>query len=95
MEHVLPYNPASDWQEYFGLDTYSEAIDRLANFALLPAPKNRAADRESFADKKRLLKDSGLKINRQIAAYEDWNMDAINRHQKWLADQARTVWKIS
>ena len=95
VEHVLPYNPASDWQEYFGLDTYTEAIDRLANFALLPAPKNRAADRESFADKKRLLKDSGLKINRQIAAYEDWNMDAINSHQKWLANQARTVWRIN
>ena len=95
VEHVLPYHPASDWQEYFGLDTYSEAIDRLANFALLPGPKNRAADRESFADKKRLLRDSGLKINRQIAAYEDWNMEAINSHQRWLANQARTVWKIN
>lgn len=95
VEHVLPYHPASDWQEYFGIDTYSEAIDRLANFALLPAKKNRAAGRDSFAEKKRLLENSGLKINRQIAAYEDWNMEAINQHQTWLADQARTVWKIN
>lgn len=95
VEHVLPYHPASDWQEYFGIDTYSEAIDRLANFALLPAKKNRAAGRDSFVEKKRILENSGLKINRQIAAYEDWNMEAINKHQTWLADQARTVWKIN
>ena len=95
VEHVLPYHPASDWQEYFGIDTYSEAIDRLANFALLPAKKNRAAGRDSFAEKKRLLENSGLKINRQIAAYEAWNMEAINKHQTWLADQARAVWKIN
>ena len=95
VEHVLPYNPTDEWQQYFGIDTYNEAIDRLANFALLPAPKNRAIDRLSFNEKKRLLEDSGLKINRQIAAYEDWNMEAINKHQKWLADQARTVWKIN
>ncbi len=95
VEHVLPYNPTAEWQEYFGMDTYNEAIDRLANFALLPAPKNRAMDRVSFAKKKVILKNSGLKINRQIAAYEDWNMDSINRQQKWLANQAKTVWKMN
>ena len=95
VEHVLPYKPTDEWQQYFGIDTYHEAIDRLANFALLPAPKNRAIDRVSFNEKKRLLENSGLKINRQIAAYEDWNMEAINTHQKWLANQAKTVWKIN
>ena len=45
LEHVLPYNPTDEWQEYFGIDTYNEAIDRLANFALLPAGKNRHAGR--------------------------------------------------
>ena len=95
VEHVLPYHPASDWQEYFGIDTYSEAIDRLANFALLPAKKNRDMDRANFNEKRQVLENSGLKINSQIATYEDWNMDAVNKHQKWLADQASTVWKIN
>lgn len=95
VEHVLPYTPTNEWRQYFGIDTYHEAIDRLANFALLPAKKNRAMDRADFNEKKRILENSGLKINRQIAAYEDWNMAAINKHQRWLADQARTVWKIN
>ena len=95
LEHVLPYNPTDKWQEYFGIDTYHEAIDRLANFALLPAGKNRRADRDDFAEKKAVLQESGLEINRQIAAYKDWNIDSINKHQKWLARQAKTVWKIN
>ena len=95
VEHVLPYNPTDEWQQYFGIDTYHEAIDRLANFALLPAKKNRDMDRANFNEKRQVLENSVLKINRQIAAYEDWNMEAINKHQKWLADQASTVWKIN
>ena len=95
LEHVLPYNPTDEWQEYFGIDTYNEAIDRLANFALLPARKNRDTDRDDFASKKAILKKSGLKINMQIACYEDWNIDSINKHQKWLANQAKAVWKIN
>ena len=95
VEHVLPYNPTDEWQQYFGIDTYHEAIDRLANFALLPASQNRDKDRASFNEKRQVLENSGLKINSEIATYEDWNMEAINKHQKWLADQARTVWKIN
>ena len=95
VEHVLPYNPTDEWQQYFGIDTYNEAIDRLANFALLPASQNRDMDRAGFNEKRQVLENSGLKINSEIATYEDWNMEAINKHQKWLADQARTVWKIN
>ena len=95
LEHVLPYNPTDEWQEYFGIDTYSEAIDRLANFALLPARKNRRAGQGDFAEKKAVLRESGLEINRQIVAYKDWNIDSINKHQKWLARQAKAVWKIN
>lgn len=95
VEHVLPYNPTDEWQEYFGIDTYHEAIDRLANFALLPASQNRDMDRAGFNEKRQVLENSGLKINSQIATYEDWNMDAINKHQKWLANQAKAVWKIN
>ena len=95
LEHVLPYKPTDKWQEYFGIDTYHEAIDRLGNFALLPARQNRHAGRDDFAEKKAILQESGLTINRQIAAYGDWNIDSINKHQKWLARQAKTVWKIN
>ena len=95
VEHVLPYNPTDEWQQYFGRDTYHEATDRLANFALLPAKKNRDVDRASFNEKRQVLENSVLEINSQIATHEKWDMDAINKHQKWLANQAKTVWKIS
>lgn len=95
LEHVLPYSPTDQWQEYFGRETYNEAIDRLANFALLSASKNRDIDRAGFEDKKVVLKNSGIQLNKQIAEYDRWDIDAVNARQNWLAKQAKTVWRIN
>ena len=94
LEHVLPYNPADQWQEYFGRETWSEATDRLGNLALLPASQNRDTDQKKFEDKKKVLQESHIPINKNIASFPDWNIDTLNDHQKWLAIQAKTVWRI-
>ncbi len=93
LEHVLPYSPSLEWQEYFGVSDYSNAIDRLGNLALLPANQNLA--QESFEQKRVALAASPYEINRKIASYPRWDMDTLVKHQKWLADQAKTVWRIS
>ncbi len=93
LEHVLPYNPADDWQAYFGRATYESAIDRLGNMALLPSQQNMG--QEIFAEKRKRLQASEYRINQHIADYPEWNMDCLNEHQSWLAKQATAVWKIS
>ncbi|WP_081759119.1 DUF262 domain-containing protein [Thioalkalivibrio sp. HK1] len=93
LEHVLPYSPSVEWQEYFGVSDYSNAIDRLGNLALLPESQNLA--QESFEEKKKVLKASPYEINQKIASYPKWDMDTLIKHQRWLADQANTVWRIS
>lgn len=93
LEHVLPANPDDDWQQDFGRTTYNDAIDRLGNMALLSGKANLA--QEPFDEKREILQKSGLRINQNIAKYDQWNIDNLGQHQNWLANQAKTVWKIS
>lgn len=95
LEHVLPHNPNSDWQENFGLDTYNEAIDRLGNMALLTESQNKNIGQGLFDKKKTVLEDSGYSINQKIAEYKAWDIDNLNAYQTWLAKQAKTVWCIN
>jgi uncharacterized protein with ParB-like and HNH nuclease domain len=93
LEHVLPFSPDDEWQEYFGRDDYLQAIDRLGNFAILSATGNMA--QESFNEKKSKLAESTYKINQHIAGFSRWDMDNLKEHQAWLARQAASLWKIS
>ena len=94
LEHVLPQNPDNAWQEYFGLNAYNEAIQRLGNMALLSGKQNRDIGGADFSVKRNVLENSDYTINSKIAEYERWDIDAVNNHQKWLARQATAVWKI-
>ena len=93
LEHILPYSPNDEWQQYFGRDDYLQAIDRLGNCAIMPATGNMA--QESFDEKKSKLADSKYLINQHIAEYSCWDMDNLEEHQAWLARQAASLWKIS
>lgn len=93
LEHVLPASPDDAWQERFGRNNYEDGINRLGNIALLPSKQNLG--QEDFAAKREVLGNSLYKINQHIAEYEEWNMDSLQDHQKWLAKQAKTVWKIT
>ena len=90
IEHVLPRNPGEEWQDAFGPDNWRSAADRLGNMAILPGSCNMS--QEPFEEKRRLLLESGYRINRHIAEYTEWNMESLEDHQRWLADQARNVW---
>lgn len=55
-------------------------------------PRSRNMSQEPFEEKRCLLLESGYRINRHIAEYTEWNMESLEDHQRWLADQARNVW---
>ena len=93
LEHVLPCRPDTAWQDVFGLNTYSDAIDRLGNMAILP--KNKNMGQESFIEKKKILSKSRYCINKKIAEYDQWNIKNLNTHQEWLAEKASATWRIS
>ena len=92
LEHILPYQPDDAWQISFGRDSYSSAIDRLGNFALLARQKNMG--QEPFIHKRTQLRNSPYRINQQIADYDSWNIEQVHDQQTWLAKQATSVWRI-
>ena len=91
LEHVLPRNPEDHWQAAFGRENYEPAIDRLGNMAILPASRNPG--QEPFAEKRQILQASGYCINQHIAEYNEWDIESLQDHQKWLAAQAKSVWR--
>lgn len=95
LEHVLPASPDDAWQERFGRNNYEDGINRLGNIALLPRKQNQNLGQKDFAAKREVLGNSPYKINQHIAEYEEWNMDNLQDHQKWLARKAKAVWKIT
>ncbi|MGI9255375.1 MAG: DUF262 domain-containing protein [Salinispira sp.] len=83
-----------DVQPYlYDLQKYAQATARLGNMALVK--NSDRMGQESFQEKRKVLEASGYKINAHIAKYPEWDMDALAKHQQWLARKAQMVWKIS
>lgn len=94
LEHILPENPNGEWISYFGKEDYNEYIDRLGNMTLVSNELNNELKRKSFADKKKLLRTSTLKITKKTQDYQAWNSDSVNDRQNWMANFAVQRWKI-
>lgn len=90
LEHILTYPPGPDWN--IGEDVAKAHYRRLGNLVLLQATKNVEADRDGFADKKKIYAKSKLPITKQAAEYENWTIDEINDRQKKMAKLAVKAW---
>jgi len=90
LEHVCPYNPDAHWFESFG-EGVNDIQDRLGNMVLLDRDDLRRSD---FEAKKQAYKNSTFFLARKVAEYSDWNLQALNDYQAWLAHQANETWKL-
>jgi uncharacterized protein with ParB-like and HNH nuclease domain len=91
LEHVCPYNPDQDWDNYFG-DGVNDIQDRLGNVVLLEKDELRRA---SFEDKKKAYLNAHYPLAQKVASYEKWNLQNLNDYQTWLSKQAVDTWKVS
>ncbi len=91
LEHVCPYNPDEEWDNYFG-EGVNDIQDRLGNVILLEKDELRRA---SFEDKKLAYLDSHYPLAQQVATYDKWNLQNLNAYQAWLTEQAVETWKVS
>lgn len=95
LEHIRPVNPGPDWP-----DT-PEAQDpdfpyRLGNLALLETGLNRDIGNAGFNEKRAACERSGLDTTRRIAEENaDWTLERVVRRQRWMADQAASIWRIA
>ena len=95
LEHILPEHPNEEWCNDFGDEGIEDWAERLGNMTLMTGSANKDIDQQPFPTKKNWLADSPYLISRKASEYQEWNKAAIESRQRWLADQACAIWRVS
>lgn len=91
IEHIFPENPDEGWEEF----TDDQFTYRLGNFTLLTKSENREVGNKCFDEKKIVYQKNAFEITKRIySEYSNWNENNINKHQRWMANQASSIWRI-
>lgn len=95
IEHILPQNAPDGWGG-FSYEEMSALTYRLGNMTLLQASANRDLGTVEYAQKRAVLEQSNFVLTRKLAEqYAEWTPANIASWQRWLANQAKTVWRIA
>ncbi len=95
VEHVLPQKVTSGWSEFSDIK-HSQSVYRLANMVLLEKSINQSIGNEGFSSKKSGLAESTVTIANYIGEnYDEWTPSIIDTRQRYLANQAKSIWKIN
>jgi hypothetical protein len=99
IEHVLPQSPTAEWLDMLASDTgedetveelHGSLVHTLGNLSLTAYNAKLAND--GFAAKKKILSDSGLTMNREIAEASKWGAVEVRNRGRALADRAVKIW---
>lgn len=94
IEHILPENPGSIWDEYFPVDIQEDYIYRLGNYSLLEASVNNKLDNNMpFIDKLEKYKTSNYRLSNEYCNYEKFTAKEISLRQDKMAKIAKGIWK--
>ncbi|MCL2622546.1 MAG: DUF262 domain-containing HNH endonuclease family protein [Planctomycetaceae bacterium] len=97
IEHILPQNPDSERWPLFKDSEDGPYIHWLGNLTLLEKGKNKDLGNKSYSEKISVFLASNFEITRKIPedCPDAWNTNALHKRQKWMANQAKTIWKIN
>jgi hypothetical protein len=92
----LPRKLAAPWTDSFTPELHQQYHKRLGNLTLLPKKTNKdIPNTTSFEEKRKQYASSNIKLTAQICEkYSKWDIDAITERQQWMANQAKTIWRI-
>lgn len=94
IEHILPENPGSIWEENFSLEMQEDYKYRLGNYGLLEASINNKLDNNmSFPEKLEKYKTSSFKLSFEYCNYEKFTPKEITLRQEKMAKVAKGIWK--
>ncbi|MEZ9631046.1 HNH endonuclease family protein [Vibrio breoganii] len=75
---------------------HSQSVYRLANMVILEKSINQNLGNEGFSSKKPRLAESTVTIANYIGEnYDEWTPSIIDTRQRYLANQAKSIWKIN
>ena len=93
IEHVMPQTLTDWWKAHLGDDweeDHDELLHTLGNLTL--TNYNAELSNRSFPEKRELLANSHVELNRYFESVEHWNQGEIERRTDALTDVALTVW---
>jgi len=94
IEHILPENSGSVWDEHFQPEDQPEYVNRIGNFTLLEASKNHKLDNEMpFEKKLEAYKKSAFKITADYLQFTEWSPETLNQRQQKMAIWAKGIWQ--
>ena len=94
IEHILPENPGSIWDDLFPVDIQEDYIYRLGNYGLLEASVNKKLDsNKSFSEKLKVYKNSAYKLCNEYCNYDKFDPKTIALRQDRMAKIAKSIWK--
>jgi hypothetical protein len=95
IEHVLPQNAPDGWGG-FSNDEAEAMIYRLGNMTLLQTGANRDIGAAEYVDKRESYQQSRFAITQKLANDNaEWTPEKIASRQKWMANQAASIWRIT
>ncbi len=96
IEHILPENPSSVWENQFMQDIQSDYKNRIGNFTLLEASINHKLNNEmSFDEKLEFYKTSKFQMTNKNLLFTEWSPETLLQHQQKMAKWAKGIWKSS
>ena len=93
VEHIMPQTLTDEWQaelEQHWEATHELFIHTLGNLTL--TGYNVELSNSKFEEKKKLLLESHLEMNKYFDKVVTWNREEIEKHAKYLADRALLIW---
>jgi hypothetical protein len=96
VEHILPKKPGADWNPIIAADPeiVDDCVLRLGNMCLL-TKINEKLGNKGFATKKATFVKSDLLSTKNVATFQTWDRQAIEKRQAHLASLARAIWRYS
>jgi len=91
IEHIMPQTLTSKWKTLLSndKDVYDELLHTLGNLTL--TGYNPELSNKIFSDKKRILEESNLSLNRYFTVINSWNKEEIEKRADSLI---KTILKI-
>jgi hypothetical protein len=95
IEHILPENPGTEWEESIPFKHWDNQVYRLGNLTLLRSSDNRDAGNDDYPRKLEKYRNSAYQITQRITedAPSEWSIELIAARQKKMAERAVHIWR--
>lgn len=95
IEHVLPENLSSSWEQEWSNEDHQNFVNRLGNYCLLETKLNsRYAGNEDFKLKLEVYSRSQYRTAQEVSSFEEWTKHVIDSRQRGMAKIASGIWRI-